>query len=72
MQGNRKVSGVLRGFDIFLNLVVDDTTDESKLGEKVHVGTMVRVLDAIESRSETSSVANVYDCRSSEGAQCQA
>ncbi|KAF8303272.1 like-Sm ribonucleoprotein [Clavulina sp. PMI_390] len=29
LQGGRKVSGVLRGFDIFLNLVVDDATEES-------------------------------------------
>lgn len=29
LQGGRKVSGVLRGFDIFLNLVVDDAVEES-------------------------------------------
>lgn len=28
LQGGRKVSGVLRGFDIFLNLVVDDAFEE--------------------------------------------
>lgn len=46
LQGNRKVSGVLRGFDIFLNLVVDNATDESKVGEKTPVGTMVSSPDA--------------------------
>lgn len=29
LQGGRKVSGVLRGFDIFLNLAVDDAVEES-------------------------------------------
>ncbi|KAF9514129.1 hypothetical protein BS47DRAFT_896800 [Hydnum rufescens UP504] len=29
LQGGRKVSGVLRGFDIFLNLVVDDAYEET-------------------------------------------
>lgn len=43
LQGNRKVSGTLRGYDIFLNLVLDNATDETKLGEKVPVGTMVRL-----------------------------
>ncbi|GAA96462.1 uncharacterized protein L969DRAFT_87454 [Mixia osmundae IAM 14324] len=29
LQGNRKISGVLRGFDIFLNLVLDEAKDET-------------------------------------------
>ena len=29
LQGGRRVSGVLRGFDIFLNLVIDDAYEES-------------------------------------------
>ena len=48
LQGGRKVSGVLRGFDIFLNLVVDDAYEESgssaspntpknPLGQIVHI-----------------------------------
>merc|ERR1711939_399956 len=40
LQGGRKVSGVLRGFDIFLNLVIDDCRDESS-ADKVHIGTAV-------------------------------
>ena len=48
LQGGRKVSGVLRGFDIFLNLVVDDAYEETgayasanspknPLGQIVHI-----------------------------------
>ena len=40
LQGNRKVSGTLRGFDIFLNLVLDDTREEGS-AEKVQCGTVV-------------------------------
>lgn len=29
LQGGRRISGVLRGFDIFLNLVVDEAIEES-------------------------------------------
>ncbi|GAA5891125.1 hypothetical protein JCM6882_006432 [Rhodosporidiobolus microsporus] len=40
LQGNRKVSGYLRGFDIFLNLVIDEAREESG-ADKVECGTMV-------------------------------
>lgn len=41
MQGNRKVSGYLRGYDIFLNVVVDDAREET-IADKVNCGTVVR------------------------------
>ncbi|KAG9015021.1 hypothetical protein FRB94_007093 [Tulasnella sp. JGI-2019a] len=41
LQGNRKVSGTLRGFDIFLNLVVDDAMEESTPAQKTPIGTVV-------------------------------
>ncbi|CAL1545060.1 unnamed protein product [Lymnaea stagnalis] len=41
LNGNRKVTGTLRGFDPFMNLVVDDAIEETKSGEKRNIG-MVR------------------------------
>ncbi|KAH8929132.1 like-Sm ribonucleoprotein [Atractiella rhizophila] len=43
LQGNRKVSGVLRGFDIFLNLVLDEAKEETpgSGAEKKNIGTVV-------------------------------
>lgn len=41
LQGNRKISGYLRGFDIFLNLVLDEAREEGS-ADKVECGTVVR------------------------------
>ncbi|TPX31056.1 hypothetical protein SmJEL517_g05510 [Synchytrium microbalum] len=54
LNGNRKVTGILRGFDPFLNLVVDDAVEEKKdnskedLGMVVIRGNSVVVLEALE------------------------
>lgn len=46
LQGGRRVSGVLRGFDIFLNLVVDNAVEEAgpnvTAGSKAQLGQIVR------------------------------
>jgi small nuclear ribonucleoprotein (snRNP)-like protein len=42
VQGGRKVSGVLRGFDIFLNIVLDDSMEETVPGKKTPIGQVVR------------------------------
>jgi len=41
LQGGRKVSGVLRGYDLFLNLVLDDCLEESTAAQKFPIGTVV-------------------------------
>ncbi|PVG00560.1 like-Sm ribonucleo protein [Serendipita vermifera] len=41
VQGGRKVSGVLRGFDIFLNIVLDDSVEETVAGQKTPMGQVV-------------------------------
>lgn len=42
VQGGRKVSGVLRGYDLFLNLVIDDALEETNPGQKHPIGLVVR------------------------------
>ena len=42
LQGGRKVSGVLRGYDLFLNLVLDDAMEETTPAQKHPIGTVVR------------------------------
>jgi small nuclear ribonucleoprotein G len=41
LQGGRKVSGVLRGYDLFLNLVLDDALEETTAAQKFPIGTVV-------------------------------
>ena len=41
LQGGRKVSGVLRGYDLFLNLVIDDALEETTPAQKLPIGTVV-------------------------------
>lgn len=41
LNANRYISGTLRGFDMFLNLVLDDAMEDVGGGEKVKVGTTV-------------------------------
>lgn len=35
------MTGVLRGFDPFMNLVIDEAVEECKTGEKNHIGMVV-------------------------------
>jgi small nuclear ribonucleoprotein (snRNP)-like protein len=42
VQGGRKVSGTLRGYDLFLNLVIDDAQEETTPAQRHPIGTVVR------------------------------
>lgn len=42
LNGNRNVSGTLRGFDQFLNIVLDNTVEEVSATERNNVGMVVR------------------------------
>jgi len=41
LQGGRKVSGTLRGFDLFLNLTLDDAQEETTPAQRHPIGTVV-------------------------------
>ncbi|KAL1651240.1 Serine/threonine-protein kinase smg1 [Diplodia intermedia] len=41
LNGSRKVIGVLRGYDVFLNIVLDEAVEEKPGGEKVRIGMCV-------------------------------
>ncbi|KAL1958053.1 hypothetical protein VTO42DRAFT_5265 [Malbranchea cinnamomea] len=41
LNGNRKVIGVLRGYDVFMNIVLDEAVEEKNGGEKVNLGMVV-------------------------------
>ena len=41
INGGRAVEGILRGFDPFMNLVLDETIEFSKTGEKKEIGMVV-------------------------------
>ncbi|KAJ3100468.1 hypothetical protein HDU97_002205 [Phlyctochytrium planicorne] len=41
LNGNRKVTGVLRGFDPFMNVVLEDAIEESDKNEKSDLGMVV-------------------------------
>ncbi|TPX72661.1 hypothetical protein SpCBS45565_g00051 [Spizellomyces sp. 'palustris'] len=47
LNGDRKVTGILRGFDPFMNLVLEDTVEEVSESEKREIGSVV------SSRQET-------------------
>ncbi|KIY00708.1 uncharacterized protein Z520_03373 [Fonsecaea multimorphosa CBS 102226] len=41
LNGNRKVIGVLRGYDVFLNIVLDEAVEEKPGGERERLGMVV-------------------------------
>lgn len=43
LNGGRHVQGVLRGFDPFMNLVVDDTMEMAPGGQQNNIGMVVSI-----------------------------
>ncbi|KAI7904475.1 ribonucleoprotein LSM domain-containing protein [Cokeromyces recurvatus] len=41
LNGNRKVTGILRGYDPFMNIVLDETVEEISANEKHNIGMVV-------------------------------
>lgn len=41
LNGSRKVTGTLRGYDVFLNITLDEALEEQKNGDKLNIGTIV-------------------------------
>ena len=54
INGNRRVSGVLRGFDPFMNVVLDNAIEFSKTGKEIPIGMIVirgnsiNIIEALE------------------------
>nr|CAH7721458.1 unnamed protein product [Callosobruchus chinensis] len=44
LNGGRQVTGILRGFDPFMNLVVDESIEDCKDGSKNNIGMVVGIL----------------------------
>lgn len=45
LNGGRHVTGVLRGFDPFMNLVLDEAVEEVSAQEKHNIGMVVSILN---------------------------
>lgn len=46
LNGGRKVTGILRGYDPFMNLVLDNTVEEVSATEKHNIGMVVSIVYA--------------------------
>ena len=44
LNGARTVTGVLRGFDPFMNLVIDETVEHTKSGQKNNIGMVILII----------------------------
>jgi small nuclear ribonucleoprotein G len=60
LQGGRKVSGILRGYDLFLNLVIDDALEETTPAQKHPIGTVVSRAVLIEGFSKLTLLIRLY------------
>lgn len=44
LNGGRVVTGVLRGFDPYMNIVMDDTVEERSTSQKINIGMVVSLV----------------------------
>lgn len=54
MQGGRRATGLLRGYDVFLNIVLDDATEDTNPAQKHELGQIVGSLRKLSMYSLTS------------------
>lgn len=47
LNGNRTVIGVLRGFDPFMNLVIDEALEDISPTQKNNIGMVVSIYDTL-------------------------
>jgi small nuclear ribonucleoprotein G len=47
LNGNRKVTGILRGYDQFMNLVIDNTVEEVSPTERNEIGMVVIIGNSV-------------------------
>lgn len=55
LNGNRLVTGRLRGFDHFMNVVVDEAVEEASPVDKIELGTIVRSVPHAQRNEPLSS-----------------
>lgn len=60
--GKRRVNGYLRGYDQFMNLVLDDAVEEVSKTEKHDIGTIVLRGNAIENFELMEREAQIDRC----------
>lgn len=56
LNGGRTVSGILRGFDPFMNVVIDETVEDCRDGTKNTIGMVVRTFHTLDSPSAASRI----------------
>lgn len=59
LNGGRTVTGILRGFDPFMNVVIDDTVEECKDGTRNNIGMVVGINRFRNWRFELNKGTNV-------------
>lgn len=59
LNGGRSVSGILRGFDPFMNVVIDDSIEECKDGTRNNIGMVVRINEGRRIVSRTPLIVSI-------------